>query len=95
MKNDVLTQASKGTVYLIHLKTKIGHAQHYIGWALNVKGRLFHHRKGKGSRFLAAANSLGIDYDVVREWPGDKQFERQLKNRKCAPRYCPICRKNH
>ena len=66
-----------------------------LNGALNVKGRLFHHRKGKGSRFLAAANSLGIDYDVVREWPGDKQFERQLKNRKCAPRYCPICRKNH
>ncbi|CCH57579.1 hypothetical protein BN8_p06766 (plasmid) [Fibrisoma limi BUZ 3] len=84
-----------GTVYLIHLHEKMHHSQHYIGFALNVEGRLYHHRRNRGSRFLAAANERGIGYDIVRQWPGDKHLERQLKNRKKARLLCPICNKIH
>lgn len=85
----------EGTVYLIHLDSKLHHAQHYIGWAFNVEGRLYHHRKGTGARFLAAVNQAGISYEIVREWKGGKTLERQLKNRKKASALCPICRRLH
>lgn len=84
-----------GTVYLIHLSEKMSHSQHYIGWANDVQGRLYHHRHNRGSRFLAAANQKGISYEIVRQWPGDKNFERQLKNRKKARLLCPICSEVH
>lgn len=82
-----------GTVYLIHLDSPIAHAQHYIGWARNLKRRLAHHRKGTGAKFLAEAVRRGIGFDIVREWDdADRNFERKLKNRKHAPRICPACR---
>lgn len=31
-------------------------------------------------------------FRVARTWRGDRNFERRLKNRKNAPRLCPICR---
>jgi predicted GIY-YIG superfamily endonuclease len=91
----ILARVAMGTVYLIHLGTKFHHAQHYIGWASNVAGRLYHHRKGTGARFLAAVNQAGISYEIVREWPGDKQLERKLKNRKNASLLCPVCQQLH
>jgi len=45
----------KGTVYLIHLESKIAHAQHYIGWAKFYIQRVRHHRNGTGAKFLAEA----------------------------------------
>ena len=84
----------KGTVYLIHLETKISHAQHYIGWSRFFKARLAHHRNGTGSRLLRAATLRGIAFDVVRKWKdADAGFERKLKRRKNARRLCPVCRK--
>lgn len=80
-----------GTVYLIHLHQKMAHSQHYIGFAYNVHGRLFHHRNNRGSKFLRAANRQGIPYQIVREWVGDRNLERKLKNRKKARLLCPIC----
>ncbi|WP_345247217.1 hypothetical protein, partial [Nibrella saemangeumensis] len=84
----------EGTVYLIHLETPVaGHAQHYIGWAANVEARLYYHRKQRGAKLLAHAVSLGIAFDIVREWAGGKDLERKLKNRKKARLLCPVCRK--
>lgn len=83
----------KGTVYLIHLDSKIAHAQHYIGWSQKLKKRVWHHRNGSGALFLAEAARRGIAFDVVRKWAkADKNFERKLKNRKKAPELCPVCR---
>lgn len=85
---------SKGTVYLIHLDSPISHARHYIGWSRYLKKRIDHHRRGTGSRFLAAAVRLGINFEVVRKWKNaDGEFERKLKNRKKARTLCPVCRK--
>lgn len=80
-----------GTVYLIHLDRKMSHAQHYLGFTVNVEGRLYYHRANRGSRFLAAANAVGISYEVVRRWIGDRTLERALKNRKNARLLCPVC----
>jgi hypothetical protein len=47
------------------------------------------HRKGHGSPLLAAALAVGIDFRVVRTWPGtDRHFERKLQNRH-GSRLCP------
>ncbi len=83
--------ASAGTVYLIHLATPMAHAKHYIGYAQDVLARLAEHRAGTGARLLAVAGQRGIGFELVRMWPGDRTFERKMKNRKNAPRYCPIC----
>lgn len=43
---------------------------------------------------LAAASERGIDYHIVRIWEGvDRNFERQLKNRKNHKALCPIVNK--
>lgn len=84
-----------GTVYLIHFAEPIAHARHYIGYADDVESRFAQHLAGTGARLLAVANQLGITYEIVRTWPGDRAFERLLKNRKCAPKYCPICKQSH
>jgi len=82
-----------GVVYLIHFEKPLAHSSHYIGWASNLEGRLWHHHNGTGARILAAANENGIKWHVVEVWPNeDRYFERQLKNRKGASRFCPVCR---
>lgn len=85
-------------VYLIHFDQKFHHAQHYIGFVekkSGMKSRLEYHRGGRGSRLLKAVALKGIAFDVVRKWPeGDRNFERSLKNKRNAPRLCPVCKKN-
>jgi len=41
---------------------------------------------------VRAVQAKGIGFLVAATWPGSRSLERRLKNRKCAPRYCPICR---
>jgi hypothetical protein len=47
---------------------------------------------GTGAAIVRAVQAKGIGFLVAATWPGDRVLERRLKNRKCAPRYCPICR---
>lgn len=83
-----------GTVYLIHLESKIAHSQHYLGWSRYLKRRIEHHQNGTGAKFLAEAVRRQIGFKVVRRWKkSDGNFERKLKNQKNAPRLCPICSK--
>jgi predicted GIY-YIG superfamily endonuclease len=83
--------------YLVHLDRPLGSehprgsARHYLGTTVDLDRRLETHRAGKGARILAAANQRGIGYDVVRTWPGGRDVERQLKNRRNAPKLCPTC----
>jgi predicted GIY-YIG superfamily endonuclease len=91
-----------GTIYLIHFERPIGdlqnphgYAQHYLGWTDDLSSRIEAHRSGNGSALMAAVNRAGIDWRVVRVWQGDRALERKLKNRKNAPKLCPICRQDH
>lgn len=88
-----------GWCYLFHLTEPIGagrprvaQAQHYLGWAR--RGRLVTRARddlaGRGCRLLAYAAELNIDAELVRIWKGDRNRERQLKQR-AATRYCPVC----
>lgn len=81
-------------VYLLHLNTKLSHAQHYIGWSTenNVKNRFAHHCQGHGSRFTQVCIERGIELVLARIWKGkDKNFERHLKSQNNSARFCPIC----
>jgi predicted GIY-YIG superfamily endonuclease len=82
-------------VYLLHFDTPIAPGkhttQHYIGYAADLDSRIKEHRDGHGARLTQVAKERHIGFEVVRTWDGDRKVERQLKNRKNAPRLCPIC----
>jgi len=82
-------------VYLLHLLKPLGKSRHYIGWAKNDKtlyARLDHHRNGKGANFTKVCVERGITWVVAKIYPNeDKRFERNLKGRHGAGRFCPIC----
>jgi len=79
-------------VYLIHFKTKLHHAGHYIGFSKCLDFRIASHRDGTGAKLIRAINQLGIPWIVIRTWRVDGQaFERTLKNQKHAARFCPLC----
>lgn len=87
------------TVYLLHFLEPIGNptnphgmAQHYIGVDLNGR-RIEVQTAGAGARIVAAVQAQGIGFVVAATWPGGRVLERQLKNRKHASRFCPVCRK--
>lgn len=94
-----------GYAYLVHLDAplcattgkEVKQAQHYIGAAGNLHGRIERHAVGQGSRFLAEANRRGITWRVVRHWRFSARyaafaFEKALKARKRAADLCPVCR---
>lgn len=79
-------------VYLIHFKTRLHHAGHYIGFSKCLDFRIASHRDGTGAKLVRAITRLGIPWIVIRTWRVDGQaFERTLKNQKHAARFCPLC----
>ena len=81
-----------GTVYLLHFATPFRHARHYTGFAFNLEQRLDQHAKGQGARLTQVILEAGIGFELARTWPGTRKDERRIKNQKCAPRLCPICK---
>jgi hypothetical protein len=89
---------SSSTVYLLHFLEPIGNhsnpramAQHYIGVDLNGH-RVEDHTAGVGAKIVNWVISRGIGFVVAQRWPGGVELEKQLKARKCAPRFCPVCK---
>ena len=83
-------------VYLIHFSSPFSHANHYIGFSEDIPARLERHRSGRGSNLTRKVVQSGRQLILARVWEGEgRDFERTLKNRKCAPKYCPICKANH
>jgi predicted GIY-YIG superfamily endonuclease len=79
------------TIYLLHLSEPLAHASHYLGIADDLDARLERHANGQGARMLAVCVERGITWRVARTWQGGRKLERQLKNRKEAPKLCVIC----
>lgn len=87
-----------GDVYLLHFERPISPlhtCQHYCGYADDWRARLVDHRAGRGARLTQVAVERGIAFDVVAVWPGDRTYERTLKNLKALNRLCPICGRRH
>ena len=84
-----------GYCYLLHLDAPLSDkhtAQHYIGYCRHLPSRMAQHLSGRGARFMQVARERNIGFVIARTWPGDRSYERKLKNRKNAPKLCPICR---
>jgi predicted GIY-YIG superfamily endonuclease len=79
------------TVYLLHFVTPYAHARHYMGWAKDLGQRLAMHAAGNGARLVQVVQDAGIEWMLVRTWPGDRKLERKLKNRKDTRQLCPVC----
>ena len=79
-------------VYLIHFDRPLHHARHYLGYCADgtLEVRLIRHRAGRGARLLAVLRELGIGWQVVRVFEGDRRLERRLKNHP-TPDACARC----
>lgn len=95
MASATIPPAGKGWVYVLHLSDRLGHAQHYTGWAENVERRLWEHRAGLGAKFTRAAVRRGISLYLAATWPGGRDLERALKLWHGGNKYCPICQECH
>lgn len=91
-----------GFIYLLHFARPLGaldnprgQAQHYVGYALDPAAREREHRSGHGAALTRAAVALGIDWTLFVLTAGDRALERWIKDRKAAPRLCPICGRSH
>src|SRR5215475_673104 len=80
-----------GIVYLLHFDRPYQHARHYTGWSEDLPKRLAEHAEGRGARLTAVVRAAGIGWQLARTWTADRCFERRLKRRHGAARYCPIC----
>ena len=84
------------TVDLLHFSAKLAdHAQHYIGWCVDLDARLRDHATGTSACITRACVEREIPIAVVRTWPGSWPLERRLKRMKCGPKLCPLCNPNH
>lgn len=81
--------------YLLHFLTPYKHARHYMGYSKDIKERLKRHQTGngehRGAKLLEVVRSAGIDWVLVRVWPGPQTMEAKLKARHNSPQLCPIC----
>lgn len=83
-------------VYLLHFEPAYKHARHYLGFSEDVLRRVAEHYNGTGARLTQVAHDAGCTFLLARVWAGgDRELERQLKNRKAAPALCPICGGSH
>ncbi len=80
-----------GTVYLLHFKHPLAHANHYLGWTDDLPARLAMHRASRGARIVEVLVERGGDFLLAKTWPGSRALERSMKGRSLRA-YCPICR---
>jgi len=83
-----------GTIYLLHFSRPLGHARHYLGWASNLKRRLWVQRRGgpHAAKILQATHAAGIRLTLVATWTGTRDDERRMKRNNDRARACPKCR---
>jgi len=98
-----VTGRDPGWVYLLHFEHEIGsednprgRAGHYLGHTGrdDLDARLAEHRAGRGARITQVLLEQGVEWKLVRTWPGGRDLERALKDQKHANRLCPECQPN-
>jgi predicted GIY-YIG superfamily endonuclease len=87
------------SIYLLHLDPKYRHAAHYVGFTpeQDVTRRVSEHLAGgaKASPLVKVALQAGSRVTIARTWTGEgatRTRERQIKNSRHVPKYCPLCR---
>jgi len=61
-----------------------------------LDSRLRRHEAGDGSAFMREVARRGIQWQLVRTWPGGtRRKEKQLRGQHNHARFCPICGKEH
>ena len=86
------------SVYLLHFKEPIAHAQHYVGATDNLNQRLMAHYKGNSSALVREFHRLGIPFRVAKVWDYESHneaydTERYIKRTyRNSRKLCPICR---
>jgi predicted GIY-YIG superfamily endonuclease len=82
-------------MYVLHFRTKLHHAQHYVGCTTRLQARLAAHAWGNGSQLCRALWKQGIEWQLGNLYQCTKaqmrRLERSLKNQKHAHRYCLDC----
>lgn len=82
-------------IYLLHFDRPICDTrttQHYLGFSRYVPARALAHLQGRGARLTQVARQRNIGFVIAAIFPGDRSYERLLKNRRNHRRLCPICR---
>jgi len=90
-----------GIAYLLHAydpetgrTRRYEHAGHYTGFAEDSHwpDRVIDQLEGRGANLVRVMLQSGLALELTRIWPGvTRTFERRLKNRHSAARYCPRC----
>lgn len=83
-----------GTVYLIHFAVPYRHARHYVGWTVDLAGRLYAYAYDTkhAANLIRVVNAAGIGWELARVWEGvTRQFERRLKEQGHRGKFCPCC----
>jgi hypothetical protein len=84
-------------IYILHIDPPLKHARHYVGWTkdADVSRRVNEHLTqtgGRPSKLIGAALAAGRTVTLAGTLEGDRDFERRLKARGSAVKYCPLCR---
>jgi hypothetical protein len=74
-----------------YLQAAHGNSQQLQHWALVAAERISAQTAGQGAAIVRHVQARGIGFLVATTWPGTRALERQLKNRKHASRFCPVC----
>jgi hypothetical protein len=83
----------RNVCYLIHFDKPVGKssAQHYLGFATDLKRRIAQHRASEGSSLIRSANARGIGWRVVRVWR-DADLDAEAALKAMIPKnLCPHC----
>lgn len=69
-----------------------GWAGHYLGSSAGLDAELARFRRDGGhAKIMRELHRRGIDFELVRTWPGGRDMERWLKGKHGPVRLCPRC----
>jgi hypothetical protein len=77
--------------YLLCLRPPYRQAEHYLGSASGLAGRLRQHGTCDGARLLQVQREAGGTFVLTRTWPGGRDVEHHFKAQRQSPKLCPHC----
>lgn len=85
-------------LYILHLKEKLAHAQHYCGSTKHLRQRLAAHAQGRAARFTEVLAERNIDWTLGGLYQCNhavmRRLERTIKDNHRISRFCEVCDKS-